>query len=68
MILANEGNFKNLIAALTELQAECIAIPEFKAEYLHRGHAVRSAETEHWITSHEAERVLVCRHNHLSMA
>jgi hypothetical protein len=25
---------------LAELQAECIAIPEFKAEYLQRGHAV----------------------------
>ena len=40
VILADEDNFKNLNAALAELQAECIAIPEFKAEYLQRGHAV----------------------------
>jgi len=40
VILADEANFKHLTAALAELQAECIAIPEFKAEYLQRGHAV----------------------------
>jgi hypothetical protein len=40
VVLADEDNFKNLNAALAELQAECIAIPEFKAEYLLRGHAV----------------------------
>lgn len=40
VILAEEANFENLNAALAELQAECIAIPEFKAEYLQRGHAV----------------------------
>ena len=40
LILANESNFKKLTSALAVLQAECIAIPEFKAEYLHRGHAV----------------------------
>jgi len=40
VILADEDNFKNLNATLAELQAECIAIPEFKAEYLQRGHAV----------------------------
>ena len=40
VILAGEANFENLNAALAELQAECIAIPEFKAEYLQRGHAV----------------------------
>lgn len=28
VILADEDNFKNLNAALSELQAECIAIPE----------------------------------------
>ncbi|MEI7462729.1 MAG: hypothetical protein WCK15_25280 [Pirellula sp.] len=40
VILAEEANFEKLNAALAELQAECIAIPEFKAEYLQRGHAV----------------------------
>ncbi|MFN7333148.1 MAG: hypothetical protein ACK5ST_00940, partial [bacterium] len=40
VILAKEANFENLNAALAELQAECIAIPEFKAEYLERGHAI----------------------------
>ncbi len=37
VILADDNNFKNLKAALAELQADCIAIPEFKAEYLQRG-------------------------------
>ncbi len=40
VILAEEANFENLNAALSELKAECIAIPEFKAEYLQRGHAI----------------------------
>ena len=40
VILSEEANFENLNAALSELQAECIAIPEFKAEYLQRGHAI----------------------------
>jgi len=40
VILADESNFRKLNAALAELKADCIAIPEFKAEYLHRGHAV----------------------------
>ena len=40
VILAEEANFENLNAALAELEAECIAIPEFKAEYLERGHAI----------------------------
>lgn len=40
VILADEINFKKLNSALAELEAECIAIPEFKAEYLERGHAV----------------------------
>ena len=40
VILAEEANFENLNAALVELQAESIAIPEFKAEYLERGHAI----------------------------
>ncbi len=40
VILAEEANFANLNAALLELQADCIAVPEFKAEYLQRGHAI----------------------------
>jgi hypothetical protein len=40
VILADEDNFKKLNNALSELRAECIAIPEFKPEYLQRGHAV----------------------------
>jgi hypothetical protein len=40
VILSDESNFSRLASALLELQAECIAVPEFKAEYLARGHAV----------------------------
>jgi hypothetical protein len=40
VILSDESNFSRLASALSELQAECIAVPEFKAEYLARGHAV----------------------------
>lgn len=40
VILADEVNFRNLQAALNELQAICIAVPDFRAEYLQRGHAV----------------------------
>lgn len=40
VILANDENLGNLKRALGELQADCIAVPEFKAEYLQRGHAV----------------------------
>ncbi len=40
VILASEDHLQNLNAALAELQVECIAIPEFKAEFLHHGHAV----------------------------
>lgn len=40
VILAHDDNFQNLNSALKDLHATCIAIPEFKAEYLQRGHAV----------------------------
>jgi len=40
VILADDENFRNLQRALDDLQADCIAVPEFKAEYLQRGHAV----------------------------
>ena len=42
LILADAENLGRLEAALRELQAECIAVPPFAAEYLERGHAV------HW--------------------
>ena len=40
LILADAGNLQRLEAALRELQAECIAVPPFAAEYLERGHAI----------------------------
>jgi hypothetical protein len=40
VIQADPANFEKLNSALAELRAELIAIPEFKAEYLERGHAV----------------------------
>jgi hypothetical protein len=40
VIPSDPSNLDRLSAALSELQAECIAVPEFKAEYLARGHAV----------------------------
>ena len=40
VILSDKANLDRLASALEELQAECIAIPEFKPEYLARGHAV----------------------------
>ena len=40
VILSDESNMNRLSAALADLQAECIAVPEFKIEYLNRGHAV----------------------------
>ena len=40
VVLADDENLGNLKRALGELQADCIAVPEFKAEYLQRGHAV----------------------------
>jgi hypothetical protein len=40
LVLADAGNLQRLDAALRELQAECIAVPPFAAEYLERGHAI----------------------------
>ena len=40
VVLAAPDNLHCLSAALTELQAECIAVPPFDAQYLARGHAV----------------------------
>jgi hypothetical protein len=40
LVLADAGNLQRVDAALRELQAECIAVPPFGAEYLQRGHAV----------------------------
>ena len=39
-ILCDRTNLDRLRAALTELQAEVIAVPPFAAEFLERGHAV----------------------------
>lgn len=39
-ILASEENLTQLKAALTELEATVIAVPEFTLEYLRRGHAI----------------------------
>ena len=40
IILADAENLQRLSAAIQELQADCIAVPPFAAEYLERGHAV----------------------------
>lgn len=40
LVLADAANLGHLEAALRELQAECIAVPPFSADYLERGHAV----------------------------
>lgn len=40
LILADAENLQRLGAALRELQAACIAVPPFAAEYLERGHAI----------------------------
>lgn len=40
VLLADGDNFARLQAALTELQAACIAVPPFEADFLRRGHAV----------------------------
>ena len=40
LILADAENLQRLSAALRELQAGCIAVPPFAAEYLERGHAI----------------------------
>lgn len=39
-ILADRENIKRLETAVTELEAEVIAVPPFNIEYLQRGHAV----------------------------
>ena len=39
-ILAAPDNLARLTEALGELQADCIAVPPFAVEYLHRGHAI----------------------------
>jgi hypothetical protein len=40
VLLAEPENLGRLRHALEELQAECIAVPPFEADYLQRGHAV----------------------------
>lgn len=40
-ILASPANLSCLRSALTELEAEVIAVPPFEAKYLRRGHAAR---------------------------
>jgi hypothetical protein len=37
---ADDDNLARLAGALAELEAECIAVPPFSADYLRRGHAV----------------------------
>ena len=39
LILADEGNYERLLAAMSELQAPRIAVPPFAARFLERGHA-----------------------------
>ena len=40
LVFSDAANLGSLDAALRELQAECIAVPPFAAEYLERGHGV----------------------------
>ena len=40
VVLADSDNFDRLEAALTELQADCIAVPPADWSYLDRGHAI----------------------------
>ncbi|MDX2150673.1 MAG: hypothetical protein SFV54_08055 [Bryobacteraceae bacterium] len=40
VLLLDEGNLERLRGALRELDAERVAVPEFAAEWLERGHAV----------------------------
>lgn len=40
MVLADEANLRRLQAALTELQAEAIAVPPLESRFLEAGHAV----------------------------
>ncbi len=39
-VLADPENLERLREALRELQADCIAVPPFEPDYLHRGHAI----------------------------
>lgn len=39
-ILASSGNLAKLNKALTDLNAQVIAVPPFDAKYLRKGHAV----------------------------
>lgn len=39
-ILAEPANLERLREALRELQADCIDVPPFEPDYLHRGHAI----------------------------
>jgi hypothetical protein len=39
-LLSETGNLARLQDALDELQARCIAVPPFSAEYLRKGHAI----------------------------
>jgi len=39
-VLAEDGNLTRLQAALDELQAELIAVPDFDPAHLHKGHAI----------------------------
>jgi hypothetical protein len=39
-ILAEPENLERLRAALRDLAADCIAVPPFEPDYLHRGHAI----------------------------
>lgn len=40
VMVADQANLTRLTAALTDLQAECIAVPSLDVDYLQRGHAV----------------------------
>lgn len=40
LVLADSENLSRLKGALDDLQARCIAVPPFEAQYLERGHAV----------------------------
>src|SRR5262245_26980983 len=40
VLVADSANLQRLTQALGELQAECIALPPFHADYLQRGHAI----------------------------
>ena len=40
VVLADDSNFERLENAITDLQAECIAVPPMEWSYLERGHAI----------------------------